>query len=155
MLKNYGHIKALQELLDLSENKFISIICISNQAKLTMQFVADVVKKMSEKSLLTKNDLYTLCEQEVIDKIENCEDENISKCFKLFRDTTKINESDEPVLDKYCINVKAKRRYIVPLANNNGNYKRISNVSLLAKEKIENYLNWETKKYAYLDFDFK
>ena len=32
--QNYGHIKALQELLNLNEDKFISIICFSNQAKL-------------------------------------------------------------------------------------------------------------------------
>ena len=31
--QNYGHIKALAEILNLDENKFISIICISNQAK--------------------------------------------------------------------------------------------------------------------------
>lgn len=130
-------------------------IWISNQAKLTMQFVADVVKRMSEKTLLTKNDLYTLSEQEVINKIENCEDKYISKCFKLFRNSTKINESDKPVFDKYCISVKGKRRYIVPLVNNKGVYERINNISVLAKEKIDNYLNYQTKKYAYLDFDFK
>lgn len=30
--QNYGHIKALEEILDLDENIFISIICIYNQA---------------------------------------------------------------------------------------------------------------------------
>lgn len=32
--QNYGHIKALKELLNFDEEKFISIICFSNQAKL-------------------------------------------------------------------------------------------------------------------------
>lgn len=31
--QNYGHIKALEELLQMDNGKFISIICISNQAK--------------------------------------------------------------------------------------------------------------------------
>ncbi len=31
--QNYGHIKALEELLQMDESKFISVICISNQAK--------------------------------------------------------------------------------------------------------------------------
>lgn len=31
--QNYGHIKALEELLQIDNDKFISIICISNQAK--------------------------------------------------------------------------------------------------------------------------
>ena len=83
-------------------------IWISNKDKLVMQFLADTVKKMSEKNYITINDLYTLSEQKVIEKIENCEDENISKCFKLFRNSTTIGESNEPILDKYCISVIAE-----------------------------------------------
>lgn len=125
---------------------------ISNEDKLAMQFIADIVKKMSEKNYITKKDLYTLTEEQVINRIENCEDENISKCFKLFRNTTKINEGDIPVCDKYCINIKAKRRYIVPLVENQNNCKRINEISDIAKNDIDNYLNYQTKKYAWLDF---
>lgn len=32
--QNYGHIKALEEILNLKEDKFISIICMTNQAKI-------------------------------------------------------------------------------------------------------------------------
>lgn len=127
---------------------------ISNKDKLVMQFLADTVKKMSKKNLLTINDLYTLSEQEVIEKIENCEDERISSCFKLFRNSTDIGESDEPVCDKYCININAKRRYIVPLVESANSYERINNISTCAKEQIDNYLQSKTKKYAYLDFNF-
>ena len=127
---------------------------ISNKDKLTMQFLADTVKKMSEKNFLTIKDLYTLSEQEVIEKIENCKDENISKCFKLFRNSTDITESDEPVYDKYCISINAKRRYIVPLVETTNSYERINNISSSAKEQIDNYLQSKTKKYAYLDFNF-
>lgn len=127
---------------------------ISNKDKLVMQFLADTVKKMSEKNLLTIKDLYTLSEQEVIEKIENCKDENISKCFKLFRNSTDITESDEPVYDKYCISINAKRRYIVPLVETSHSYERINDISASAKEQIDNYLQSQTKKYAYLDFNF-
>lgn len=127
---------------------------ISNKDKLAMQFLADTVKRMSDKKLLTKKDLYTLSDQEVIEKIENCEDETISKCFKLFRNSTDIGESDEPVLDKYCISINAKRRYIVPLVETNNSYKRINDISISAKKQIDNYLQSKTKKYAYLDFNF-
>lgn len=119
-----------------------------------MQFLADTVKKMSEENLLTKKDLYTLSEKEVINKIENCNNEKISKCFKLFRNSSKISESDFPVFDKYCVSITAKRRYIVPLVEDADSYKRINVVSNLAKEKIDNYLQFKTKKYAYLDFNF-
>ena len=35
--QNYGHIKALEELLQLDNKKFISVICISNQAKVKVK----------------------------------------------------------------------------------------------------------------------
>ena len=127
---------------------------VSNEDKLAMQFLADTVKKMSEGNLLTKKDLYTLSEKEVIDKIENCTNEKISKCFKLFRNSTKISESDLPVFDKYCVSITAKRRYIVPLVEYANSYKRVNDISDFAKEKIDNYLKFKTKKYAYLDFKF-
>ena len=127
---------------------------ISNEDKLTMQFIADVIKRMSEKNMISQKDLYSLSEKEVIEKIENCKDENISKCFKLFRNSTRINESDSFVENKYCISINAKRRYINPLVENINEYKRISDISIKAKNQIENYLNYNTKKYAYLDFNF-
>ena len=127
---------------------------VSNEDKLVMQFLADIVKKMFEENLLTKKDLYTLSEKEVIDKIENCTNEKISKCFKLFRNSTKISESDSPIFDKYCVSITAKRRYIVPLVKYANYYKRVNEISDFAKEKIDEYLNFKTKKYAYLDFDF-
>ncbi len=127
---------------------------VSNEDKLVMQFFADIVKKMSEENLLTKKDLYTLSEKEVVEKIENCSNEKISKCFKLFRNSTKISESDYPVFDKYCVSITAKRRYIVPLIEYDNSYKRINDISDFAKEKIDDYLKFKTKKYAYLDFEF-
>ena len=126
---------------------------VSNEDKLVMQFLADIVKKMFEENLLTKKDLYTLSEKEVIDKIENCSNEKISKCFKLFRNSTKILESDSPIFDKYCVSITAKRRYIVPLVKYANYYKRVNEISDFAKEKIDEYLNFKTKKYAHLDFD--
>ena len=126
---------------------------ISNEDKITMQFLADTVKKMSEENYLTKKDLYTLSEKEVINKIENCANKEISNSFKLFRETTKIQESDTPILDKYCISISAKKRYIVPLVEDSNSYKRINDISNYAKEKINNYLEYKTKKYAYLDFN--
>ena len=72
----------------------------------------------------------------------------------MFRNSTDIFESDEPVLDKYCISINAKKRYIIPLVDTNDSYERINNISIFAKEQIDNYLQSKTKKYAYLDFNF-
>ncbi len=132
----------------------LSCMYIMNKVKFSMQFLADVMKKMSNRNLITKEDLYTLTEKEMIEKIENCEYDNISKCFNMWKNATVIKESDTKVDGKYCHSIKAKTRYIVPLVENRGTYVRIDKISEVAKHDIENALNYQTKKYAYLDFDF-
>lgn len=42
--QNYGHVKALEDLLELSSNKFIPIVCFSNQAKLKITNKSIVVQ---------------------------------------------------------------------------------------------------------------
>lgn len=133
----------------------LSSLYITNETKLSMQFLADIMKKMSEKNLITINDLYNLSEKEVIEKIENCKQDNIAKCFNIWRNTTKINESNTPITDRYCVSLEnVKIRYIDPLVNVSDKYIRISKISPISKENIEKALNYKTKKYAYLDFNF-
>ena len=129
-------------------------IWISNKDKLALQFFADTIKRMTDNNFLTKKDLYTLSEKEVIKKIENCPDKKISNCFKLFRNSTEVHESNDPISNKYCVSINTKKRYINPLVEDNKSYKRINDVSKIAKDIIDNYLNLNNLKYAYLDFDF-
>lgn len=127
---------------------------ISNEDKITMQFYADMMKKMHEKRLITIEDLYTLSEKEVIHKMENCEDYQIAKAFRKFSNLTSIYESDEkPVEENYCISIPSKKRYIIPLVQAENESKRINEMSEIAKQKVEDYLSYRTKKYAYLDFN--
>ena len=132
----------------------LSISYMNSETKLTMQFLADIVKKMNEKNLITKNDLYNLSEEQVIKKIENCKYENISKCFEIWKNTTQINESDNPIEDKYCVSINAKRRYINPLVKENDQYKRISDISDIAKKDIKRCLEFKTKKYLCFNVNF-
>ncbi len=127
---------------------------INNETKLTMQFLADIMKKMSERNLISKKDLYELSEREVIEKIENCKHNNISTCFKIWKNATNIGESEEKIDNKYCVNIKAKIRYIVPLVRKNGEFIRINQISENADRNIQNAINYNTKKYAYLNCKF-
>lgn len=131
----------------------LSCLYISSETKLAMQFLADIVKKMVDENLLTKEDLYTISEDEIINKIENAPIKDISNSFKLFKNSTKIYEADTEIKDKYCVSIKAKNRYILPLVRKNNTYIRINEVSTQAKDDIDNFLNYKTKKYAYLDFN--
>ena len=133
----------------------LSMIYISSETKYTMQFFADIVKKMYGQKMISKKDLYELSEQEIINKIEKCDYDNISQCFNIWKNATKIKESDIPVKDKYCVNVNAKKRYIIPLVKNENEYVRIDKISEKAKEDINKFLNFKTKPYSYLDLNLK
>ena len=130
----------------------LSMGYLSNKVKFSMQFLADVVKKLNEKNIITMEDLYELSEKDIIDKIEKSNDDNLVECFEKWRNAKELKESEQYIKDKYCLNIKAKMRYIVPLVRKDNEFVRINEISNSAKEEIENVLNYKTKKYAYLDF---
>lgn len=134
----------------------LSCSYIDSKTKFSMQFLADMMRKMADKNLITIEDLYRFSEQEVIEKIENCEEQNLSNCFKLWKNATQIKESDVLPEEIYAVHIeKVKIRYINPLVRISENqYKRASEVSNKARQNIEKALHFKTKKYAYLDFDF-
>ncbi|OKZ78216.1 MAG: hypothetical protein BHW01_01915 [Clostridium sp. 27_14] len=88
---------------------------VSDKDRTVMQFLADMCKSMNNAGYLTIEDLYTLSEQEVIDKILTCEDKYLSDSFKLFQEADTVYSSSIPADEKYCVNIKAKTRYVVPL----------------------------------------
>jgi len=139
--------------------KFVSIMrelsefYISNKTTFSMQFLADIMKKMSENNLISKQDLYNISEQEIIEKIENCKTGQIAECFKTWRNSTELFESDEYVDGVYCINGKNKKRYIVPLLKTENGYTRIDDVSERAKADIDKFLSYKPKTYCYLNID--
>lgn len=113
-----------------------------NRYKITAQFFADTVKRMGEQGELTREDLYRLSEKDVIGKMENSNNKELSNCFKKFENATEFFESDaKPTDDRYCISLNCKKRYINPLVNVDGEYKRVYDVSDDAKLKIDNFLN--------------
>ena len=133
----------------------LSSLYIKLETKYSMQFLADIMKKMSEKGLITIKDLYNCTEKEMIERIENCKEDKIAENFSIWRNAIKINSSDEEVNGKYCINVeKVKIRYINPLVKTESGIKRIKDISENASADIERALKYKTKKYGYLDFSF-
>lgn len=128
---------------------------VSDKGRTVMQFLADMCKSMNNAGYLTVEDLYTLSEQEVIDKILTCEDKYLSDCFKLFQDANKVHKSSIPVSEKYCVNVSTKTRYVVPLVKIGDNAVRINQVSNTAAHQITDYLNSPKGGcYTYFDFQF-
>lgn len=91
----------------------------------------------------------------MVDKIINCKDRYISNTFSKFQKITCVHDSDKRVSNKYCINVKTKRRYVNPLVSENNIYGRVYDLSKKAKKDIDKYLKLPIDGYVYLDLDFK
>ena len=102
--QNYGHIKALEELLKLEENKFISIVCISNRAKLKVK-----AKNVIQLDFL--NDLIFSYEKQILDcdlnelkqviQNENITDK-VSRKNHVKNIRNNINENKEKENNKIC-----------------------------------------------------
>lgn len=114
---------------------------------ITMYFFADIMEKMYNQKYITKDDLYQLSEQQIINLIKNCENKEISELFKKFMNSNSFIDCEEYRDDKFCVSRKIKRRYINPLTNNG----RIYDVSIKARKKIDDYLNMKISKYSYID----
>lgn len=148
----FRDIEMAEKLVEVASK--LSSLYNSNQTKFSMQFLADVMRKLYDEKLIAIEDLYRLSEKEIIEKIENCGEKQIVECFKIWRNATQIRESDEKVEGKYCVNLEnVKVRYIDPLVKVSHQAVRVSQISRKAKQDIERALAFQTRKYAYLDFD--
>ena len=129
---------------------------VSDRDRTVMKFLADMCMSMSNAGYLTVDDLYSLSEKEVIKKFLNCEDSYLSESFNKFQNADTVYKSDEYVNDKYCINVKTKKRYVVPLVLTENGVERINTISKTADNEINEYLSLpKGGYYTYFDFDFK
>ena len=126
----------------------------SDNNRTVMQFFADIVKSMNVKGYITVDDLYELSEEDVINRILNCDDTYIKESFVKFQNATSVYGSDTPVNNRYCISVKGKKRYIVPLTQNNGNAYRISQIDETARNEVQDYINIKRSKYTGFNFEF-
>ena len=123
----------------------LSIIYREDRTRYSMQFLADILKKLSEENKICKKDLYVLRESEVIKIIENSKYKQV---FNIWKNAKKVKVSKEQPQNVYYVHHGAKIRYINPLVNG----ERISNICKIAKKMIDNNLAYDMENYVYLDF---
>lgn len=133
----------------------LSIIYMNDQGRFGMQFLVDTLKRMAELGVISVKDLYELSEEEVIARIKSCKECNISRCFDIWQNGIDVQTSECQISDKYCVNIKAKKRYINPLVTTNNGPVRISELSEYAKECIERCKSYTFDRYLYMDLNFK
>ena len=125
----------------------LSIIYREYRTRYSMQFIADILKQLSNENKISKQDLYNLKESEVIDIIESSKYNNI---FNIWKNATKVKTSKEEPKDVYYVHHGAKIRYIDPLVNE----ERISRICKIANSMINKNLSYDMNNYVYLDFKF-
>ena len=126
----------------------------NEQNKVYMNFLGDICKAESIIGELSVNDLYTLSEIDVINKIKNSANKYIAESFEKFLTCDKIDVLDEKVEGRYCFKTKGKKRFLVPLVQTDEGYKRITEISEQAKIDIESFLSENHERYGCLEFDF-
>jgi len=128
---------------------------VSDKDRTVMQFLADMCKSMNNARYLTIDDLYTLSESEIISKFLNCDDDYLSESFRKFQKADTVYQSSDFIDGKYCVNIKAKTRYVVPLVLTESGTIRINKVSKKANDEINAYLNIpKGGYYTYFNFGF-
>ena len=93
--QNYGHVQALKEVLNIEENKFISIVCITSDTKIRIDsdkviYVNELINKIKSYDNKIIND-----EEEIYSKIKilNITDKNERK--KHIKNAEKLKEQNE------------------------------------------------------------
>ena len=166
-IKNYSHIKVLTNERNQPElgfdnaeeahtyaKKFLktSLILQKNRDKVAMQLMADVLTEAEKEHIITGADLYKLSEQELIQKFEDHAKQKpelmFSALFRTFRGAKSIIQSNNPLKDIYCINIKVKRRFVDPLTETENGVTRVSKVYAEYRKAIWDFLNFEDSPYA-------
>ena len=124
----------------------LSIIYREDRTRYSMQFIADVLKKLISENKLSIEDLYVLKESQIISIIENSKYKNV---FAIWKNAKKVKVSKDMPKNVYFVNHGAKVRYINPLFNG----ERMSNACKIAKKMIDKNLSYEMNNYVYLDFE--
>ena len=120
-------------------------ICYRDDAtRFYMQAIADILKKISEDGLITKQNLYELKESEVIDIIKKSK---YGYTFNNLVNAKKVNVSKEEPKGIYYVKISVKVRYIDPLFNG----KRMSKECKIAKKMIEKNLSYNMDNYIFMD----
>ena len=122
----------------------LSIIYREDRTRFSMQFLADIMKKLNEENIIKIEDLYNLKESEVLEIIKKSK---YKEQYKLWEQCKKIKSSIEKPKDVYYIKHGAKIRYINPLVNG----KRITEICKIAKNMIDKNLQYDMSKYIYIE----
>lgn len=83
----------------------MSVIYRDERPRFSMQFIADILKGLSDEGKLTKQDLFEKKESEIIAIIEKS---RYKEVFNKWRNATKVLKSEEKPDDVYFVKIGSK-----------------------------------------------
>lgn len=145
---SFNDVNICEEYINIISNLWPS--WVDDNDRTVMQFLADITKHMIDNNYITINDLYTLSENQIINKIKYESNNEIKKAFINFENIKEAKRTNNMIKNKYCVKTSSKIRYINPLVVNKG---RIYNLSNESKVLIDNYLSMAKSGITYFDFE--
>lgn len=109
--QNYGHIKVLEKILNLENDKFISIVCFSNQANMKVK-TKSIVVQLDYLIKTIKSFVNTQIDSDINNIAQKIESLNIT-------DKTKRKEHVNNIKDKIKENHTKEENMICPKCGNN------------------------------------
>ena len=122
----------------------MSVIYRDERPVYSMRLIADILKSLREDDQLTIEDLYTLPESAIIQKIE---DSKFQPIFDRWRTARNLKTSKDQPTSIYSVRQSLKVRYIDPLVNG----RRISKICKIANSYIAKNLAYAMNDYVYLE----
>lgn len=150
VLKDENGVKELGFKTKEIANKFVkttsrlSVIYREDRTRYSMKLIADIVKKLNDDNIITKQNLYELKESEVIDIIKKSQYGGV---YDIWENAKVVKTSKEKPEGVYSVKLDTKVRYINPLVKT----ERISNISAEASQMIKDNLAYDMSNYIYLD----
>jgi hypothetical protein len=128
----------------------MSVIYRDDKTRYSMQFIADVLKRMEDDGDITVKDLYITKETDIIERIKRSK---YSKALETWQNAKRVSVSETKPSGVYYVKQAVKIRYIDPLCKIGPNqYARTSSLCKIAKNAIEKNLSYNMDTYVYLDF---
>ena len=109
-----------------------------------MQFVADVLKNLSQEGLVSVQDLYEKSEKQIMNIIKKS---RLGKIFKTWQKARTVRLSSVKPQGVYSVKCKTKVRYIDPLVDG----VRLSQICKKSKAMIDKTLKFDMSKYIYIN----
>ena len=129
--------------------KFLKVVCRlsvyyrEHKNRYSMQFVADVLKNLSQEGPVSVQDLYEKSEKQIMNIIKKS---RLGKIFKTWQKARTVRLSSVKPQGFYSVKCKTKVRYIDPLVDG----VRLSQICKKSKAMIDKTLKFDMSKYIYI-----